>query len=209
MLGQRGETRSPFHTVEDIRAMLDEADEQGVLDGQVVKGAVEFQDYEARHLMTGRSRVIAVPRGSSLDAALRIARESGYSRFPVYAGDLETIDGVVYARDLYEARDRGGRGDITPLVRPALVVPETKKAKELLAEMRRAGAQQPVRAVASGVCGVRDRGRTRARASRDPPPGRRDRRARALPDDRHPDGGPADRTREDRDGSRRSSGLRP
>jgi len=137
LFGQRGQARSPFHTVEDIRAMLDEADEQGVLDGQVVKGAVEFQDSEARHLMTPRSRVVAVPRGSDVESALRIARESGYSRLPVWAQDAAAIDGVVYARDLYEARRRGRPPDITPLVRPALVVPETKKAKELLAEMRR------------------------------------------------------------------------
>jgi putative hemolysin len=136
LFGQRSEAQSPFNTVEDIRAILDEADEQGVLDGQVVKGAVEFQDCEARHLMTPRSRVVAIPRGASIEAALRIARESGYSRFPVHAGGLDTVDGVVYARDLFEARERGRQGDIAALVQPALVVPTSKKAKELLAEMR-------------------------------------------------------------------------
>lgn len=134
LMGQRAQKENPFHTVEDIRAILDEADQQGVLDGQVVKGAVEFQDCEARHLMTPRGRVVGIPRGASIEAALRVARESGYSRFPVHAGDLDTVDGVVYARDLYEARQRGG--DIAALVQPALVVPESKKAKELLTEMR-------------------------------------------------------------------------
>lgn len=138
ILGQRGHTESPFHSVEDVRAMLDEADEQGVLDGQVVKGAVEFQDCEARHLMTARNRVIGVPRGSTVPTALEIARKSGYSRFPVYAPDLDTIDGVVYARDLYEAQQRGHPADIDALVQPTLMAPATKKARELLSEMRRA-----------------------------------------------------------------------
>ena len=132
--GQRAQKESPFHTVEDIRAILDEADEQGVLDGQVVKGAVEFQDCEARRLMTPRSRVVGIPRGTSVEAALRVARESGYSRFPIHAGSLDAVDGVVYARDLFEAREAGG--DITALVEPALVVPASMKAKDLLAEMR-------------------------------------------------------------------------
>ncbi len=118
--------------------MLDEADAQGVLDGQVVKGAVEFQDCEARHLMTPRNRVVSISRGASIEEALRIVRESGYSRFPVTAGGLDAVDGVVYARDLFEARDRGRAGEVGALVRPALVVPASKKAKELLAEMRRA-----------------------------------------------------------------------
>ncbi len=135
LLGQSAETRSPFHTVEDVRAMLDEADAQGVLDGQVVKAAVEFQECEARHLMTARSRVVGIPRDVSIEAALRVAKESGYSRFPVYAGSLDTVDGIVYARDLYEARERGG-GGVAALVQPAIVVPAFRKAKELLVEMR-------------------------------------------------------------------------
>jgi putative hemolysin len=134
LMGQRARKENPFHTVEDIRAILDEAGQQGVLDGQVVKGAVGFQGCEARHLMTPRGRIVGITRGASVEAALRVARESGYSRFPVHAGDLDSVDGVVYARDLYEARQRGG--DIAALVQPALVVPESKKAKELLTEMR-------------------------------------------------------------------------
>jgi putative hemolysin len=138
LLGQRGQTVSPFNTVEDIRAILDEADQQGVLDGDVVKGAVEFQDSEARHLMTSRSRVVGIPRSSSIEAALRIARESGYSRFPVYERDLDSVDGVIHAKDLFEARERGAESAISPLVRPALVAPVARKAKDLLADMRRA-----------------------------------------------------------------------
>ena len=84
--------------------------------------------------MTPRGSVVGIGRGASVEAALRVARESGYSRFPVHAGDLDSVDGVVYARDLYEARQRGG--DVAALVQPALVVPESKKAKELLTEMR-------------------------------------------------------------------------
>lgn len=136
LLGQRTDTHSPFHTLEDIRAMLDEADQQGVLDGEVVRGALGFQDCEARHLMTPRNRVVAVPRGSSVEEALRVARESGYSRLPVYAGSLDDIDGVVHARDLFEAREHPHLTDIGPLVQPALVAPTSKKARDLLAEMR-------------------------------------------------------------------------
>lgn len=136
LLGQKPETQSPFHTVEDIRAILEEADEQGVLDGQVVKGAVAFQDCEARHLMTPRSRMVAIRRGATLEEALRVVRESGYSRFPVDAGGLEAVDGIVYARDLFEARDRGRPSDVAALVQAALLVPESKRARDLLIEMR-------------------------------------------------------------------------
>jgi hypothetical protein len=68
---------------------------------------LEFQDCEARHLMTPRGRVVGIPAHSSVEAALRSAREWGYSRFPVYAESLDRVEGVVHTRDLYEARDRG------------------------------------------------------------------------------------------------------
>ena len=138
LLGQKGQAHSPFHTVDDIRAILDEADEQGVLDGDVVKGAVDFQDSDARRIMTPRSRIVGMPANSTAEAALRIASESGYSRLPVFSGKLDRVEGIVYARDLYETRRRGYTGDISSLVRPALVVPTAKTARALLAEMRRA-----------------------------------------------------------------------
>jgi len=93
--------------------------------------------YDTRLLMTPRSRIVGIPRGSTIEAALRIAGESGYSRFPVYATDLDVIDGIVDARDLYEARRRDGAGGIAAVVRPALVVPASRKAPAVLTDMRR------------------------------------------------------------------------
>lgn len=134
--GQKNEVRSPFHTVEDIRAMLDEAGQQGLLDGQVVKGAVAFQECDALQIMTPRNQVVFISRSASLEEALRVARETGFSRYPVVGATVDAVEGVVHVRDLYEARERGHQGEIAALVQASLVVPETKKAKDLLTEMR-------------------------------------------------------------------------
>jgi magnesium and cobalt transporter len=62
-------------------------------------------------------------------------RETKYSRIPVYGENLDDIVGVVMVRDVIEYE--GGDDDpLQPLVRPALVVPETKKIAELLKEMQ-------------------------------------------------------------------------
>jgi putative hemolysin len=137
LLGQKGESPTPFHSLEDIRAILDEAGRQGVLDGDVVKGAVQFQDASVRQMLTPRSRVVSIPRGSSLAIALKIAAESGYSRLPVLSPDGGRGEGLVYARDLYEAERRGRVGDVQSLVRPTLLVPTSMRARALLLEMRR------------------------------------------------------------------------
>jgi putative hemolysin len=138
LIGRKLEVASPFHTLEDILHIVEEAREQGLITGRVVQRAFEFQDHEAREIMTPRPRVIGIPLESGLAEALRIAAESGYSRFPVYEDNLDNVVGMLYARDLYEAHRRAATSSLDELVRPALVVPATKKVAELLAEMRRA-----------------------------------------------------------------------
>jgi putative hemolysin len=138
LLGQRSVVASPFHTLEDIQRIVEEAREQGLIRGRVIERAFRFQDHEAREIMTPRPRVVGVPRGAGLAEALRIAAESGYSRLPVYQGELDDVVGMLYARDLYEAGRRGAPDEIGELMRPSLLVPPTRKAADLLTDMRRA-----------------------------------------------------------------------
>lgn len=138
LLGQRASVASPFHTLEDIQHIVEEAREQGLIQGRVIERAFRFQDHEAREIMTPRPRVVAVPRSASVAEALRVAAESGYSRLPVYEEQLDNVVGMLYARDLYEAGRRGAPVEVGELVRPPLVVPLTRKAADLLGDMRRA-----------------------------------------------------------------------
>jgi putative hemolysin len=59
-------------------------------------------------------------------AALRIIRDSGHSRFPVYGQTSDDIVGFVYARDIYEAALHDNPLEVSKLVRNTLVVPENK-----------------------------------------------------------------------------------
>lgn len=160
LLGQRDTAASPFHTLDDIRAMVDEAEKQGLLDARVLKGAVEFEDREARHLMTPRGQVVSLAHGTSIEDALRVVRESGYSRLPVHASDPGAIDGVVHARDIFEAHLGQTAAIIDPLVRAARLVPESKSARDLLAEMRDARQHLVVvvdeHGVAAGIVTLED-----------------------------------------------------
>jgi len=136
LVGQKAESESPFHTLDDLRALVREAQAQGLVAGAMVQGALEIQDREVRAVMTPRTEVVGIRSDSTIGEAVRIARESGYSRLPVYGRGLDEVQGLVHARDLYEAALVGRSGTVTSLVRPVLVVPEGKKASALLAEMR-------------------------------------------------------------------------
>jgi CBS domain containing-hemolysin-like protein len=72
--------------------------------------------------------------------ALAAVIDSPYTRYPVYRGSLDEIEGVLHVRDLFSALyDRGIENvDVSALLRPAYMVPETKDLAAMLAEFRRA-----------------------------------------------------------------------
>jgi putative hemolysin len=105
---------------------------------RMMRGVIDMTQQTVRELMTPRTDLIGVSTEASIGDVMKIIGESGYSRIPLYAESLDTISGVVYAKDLLAyART----GDVTPklidICRPAYFVPETKRADELLADLRR------------------------------------------------------------------------
>jgi putative hemolysin len=136
LLRQEEAVDRPFHTLDDLKVIASEAEEQGVVHGDLMSGAMEFHDREVREVMTPHTRIVAIPLVASLDEALRRIRQSGHTRFPVYRAGLDDVQGFVYARDVYEAALRGAPVDLAGLARPALIVPWNKRATTLLSEMR-------------------------------------------------------------------------
>lgn len=140
VLGQRDVGGSPFHTVDDLRAMVEEAGRQGVIEPALLRGAIEFQDREVREVMTPRVRMATIRAGTSLDVAARFALETGHTRLPVVSGD--EVLGVVWARDLLAAVVLGKHQDLASLIHEIAMVPPSKSAAELLQEMR--AARRPI-----------------------------------------------------------------
>jgi CBS domain containing-hemolysin-like protein len=82
--------------------------------------------------------VVALPLDMPVSELLRLMLQHPYTRYPVFEGDLDDIVGVLHVRDLFAAlHDRGiDNVDVRALLRSAIVVPETKRLDELLAEFR-------------------------------------------------------------------------
>ena len=102
---------------------------------RLVTAVVRFANAHVKDVMTPRPDIVALPVSASIGDLTRIMRETKYSRIPVFGENLDDIVGVVTVRDLIE--HEGSPSDpIRPLVRTALVVPETKKIAELLKEFQ-------------------------------------------------------------------------
>jgi len=102
---------------------------------RLVDALGRFSETLVRAVMTPRPDVVAIASDASVVDLRRLMRENKYSRVPVYGKDLDDILGVVEVRDLLDF-EGAQETPVTKLVRPAHLVPDTKRIQELLREMQ-------------------------------------------------------------------------
>jgi CBS domain containing-hemolysin-like protein len=102
---------------------------------RLINAVVRFANTNVKDVMTPRPDIVALPAEATVGDLTRLIRETKYSRIPIFGENLDDIVGVVTVRDLIE--HEGSPSDpLRPLLRKVLVVPETKKAAELLKEFQ-------------------------------------------------------------------------
>ena len=142
LVGLRQDPASARQIVEGLREVIVEAEISGDLDEterEIIGNVMEFRDVGVSAVMIPRTEIDGIEIGTGLLAAARRMAEGGHSRVPVYDGSLDTIVGIMNARDVLLAAGDQGIADqsLRGLLRPAYFVPETKPVSELLAEFRR------------------------------------------------------------------------
>jgi putative hemolysin len=130
------------HTEEDIRLIVAQAEEGGVIEEaeeEMVYKVFDFADKEVHEVMVPRPEVVALTVDLPTQECLAAVIDSPYTRYPVYRDSLDDVIGILHVRDLFKALyDRGiEHVEIEELVRPAYMVPETKDLGAMLAEFRR------------------------------------------------------------------------
>lgn len=98
----------------------------------VVQAVLSFAERPVRDLMTPRTGIVALPEGTPAAEAAHVCAQAGYSRYPVYRGSLDEVVGVAHAIDLL-----GLQPESPVPARPALAVPGTTRASELMRDMQR------------------------------------------------------------------------
>ena len=111
-------------------------------DREMLRSIIELDYTTVREVMVPRLDMVAIEAGASLKEAAAIIVEYGHSRIPVYAEAIDDVLGIVYVRDLLAAiANPEGESDLKSLIRPAFIVPETKRVDELLEEFRQRRTQ--------------------------------------------------------------------
>jgi putative hemolysin len=125
---------------EAAKTYLENGEQGGIIEGEdrkLLQSIVDFGDTIVREVMTPRPDIVAIRDTSTIGDLRALFRDQEYSRFPVYKENLDNIAGFAFVKDLVLLGAAADARPITTLLRPALVVPETKRVPELLKMFQR------------------------------------------------------------------------
>ena len=125
----------------ELGELLADARDRGLIESDVLtmlEGVLQVSGTQVRDVMVPRSQMVVIQRDEPPERILPIVIESGHSRFPVVGDDRDEIAGILLAKDLlrYFAQDDSGHFDIRECLRPAVLIPESKRLNVLLREFR-------------------------------------------------------------------------
>jgi CBS domain containing-hemolysin-like protein len=129
------------HSEEELKMLVTASREKGVLEveeQEMLHKVFEFADKDAADVMVPRPDMVAVSLATPTPELVRVVLDHPYTRYPVYEGELDDVVGVLHVRDLFSAMHDVGidRVEVRGILRPAIVVPETKHLDELLEEFQ-------------------------------------------------------------------------
>ena len=130
-----GEPRNRKELIEELRT----AQANGLMSNDtltMVEGAIKVTELSVDDVMIPRSQIVMVSAEAPLPDILATVVESGHSRFPVHGEDKDEILGILLAKDLLKFVGDGNHFDVSTVLRPAVLIPESMRLNVLLAEFR-------------------------------------------------------------------------
>lgn len=129
------------HTEEELRHIVAESVAGGHVsrnERRMIENVLSLEEKSARRVMVPRPDVVYLSLSRPLEENLRVARQTGHTRFPLCEDDLTTVVGMIHVKDLFRASQSGGaRLDLRRLSREVPFYPETMHLDQLLFEFQR------------------------------------------------------------------------
>lgn len=125
---------------DDLLDIIKDAAENKLLDQEalsIIEGALDVSSLQAREIMIPRTQIVAVKVEDKPKEFLPKIIESGHSRFPVVGDSIDDVKGILLAKDLLRMMLEGNNDfSLEDIIRPANIVPESKRVNVLLREFR-------------------------------------------------------------------------
>jgi CBS domain containing-hemolysin-like protein len=136
------------HSEEELKMLVTASQEAGVLEEdeeQMLHRVLGFSDLTASEVMTPRTEIVAVAATAPRDVLIGQFVHGSHTRLPVYRTGLDDLIGFLHVTDLVKVLAKPNDPvDAGALAREALAVPETLRADDLLAEMRRRRVREAI-----------------------------------------------------------------
>lgn len=141
LMGVKKTGEEEVHTEEELRLILTESEEGGAIkpsENELIQNVFDFDDRIVKQIMVPQNRVTAIDiEALDKDGIVQKISEEGFSRYPIYLGDIDNIIGVIYAKDLFKELISKRFKSIKDTIRPAHFVPESMKINDLLRDFQK------------------------------------------------------------------------
>ncbi len=145
VVGQKAEIgHEPVHSPDELRMLIEQSEEQGAIEAkpaELMSGVFEFSEKNAREVMTPRTSIVALTVDATLDEAVAIVEQAGFSRYPVYEETVDNVIGMLHAKDLLPVlrkRDAGAdEFQVRDAMRPIHVVPGSREVEDVLSDFKK------------------------------------------------------------------------
>lgn len=131
---------SEVHSSEELKYIVEQgkdSDTSGETAYDIISNAIDFSERTVKQVFVPRTQLVAIDIDNFSDKILEQVIEDGFSRIPCYRDNLDNILGVVYLKDLLVKAHKHQDIKISELMRPAFIVPESRKIGSLLKEFQK------------------------------------------------------------------------
>jgi len=134
------EEKKPSYTEDELKVIMDEVQDEGVLEEverELAQNALDFDDIEVGEILTPRVNLVAVDIEKGIEKIKEAVLEEKYTRIPVYRESIDTIIGIINAKDFLSALVTNENVDIEGLLQEPMYLPDTMKISAALSAMQK------------------------------------------------------------------------
>jgi putative hemolysin len=131
---KNAENREDIIMEDEFRSIVDISRKEGIIEEserKLIHNVFEFGDIYVSEVMTPRIDIFSLSIGFELNEIIKMVKNSGYSRIPIYEGDKDNIIGILYAKDLFK-----GERNLKNILRKPYFIPKNKRLDDLFREFQ-------------------------------------------------------------------------
>ena len=129
-----------IHSQEELRLLIAESEEGGAIEEserELIQNVFDFDDRIVKQVMVPRIKMSGINVNTSLEDAVKIVLQEGYSRYPIFEKSLDEIIGVVHSKDIVKNYIEKTNKPLSEITKKPFLITESKRVNDLLREFQK------------------------------------------------------------------------